>query len=123
MRDALKIKDPEKAAKFITQTYKKIEEISDQVESRGKGVGQKQTPALQSVTKLAEKADRPATQSSPVKAKPAPVEVGQWMAQDPANNVYIMIKYSDGTKRYVFASIYGQQEISDPGPKDWRRVR
>ena len=51
------------------------------------------------------------------------VELGQWVWYDNSGNMYLMIKYSDGSKRFIFASIFGSKDISDPGPVEWRQVR
>jgi hypothetical protein len=61
--------------------------------------------------------------ATPVKPAQGKVETGQWVDYDASGNMYIMIKYSDGSKRFVFASIFGSKDISNPGPMKWRRVR
>jgi hypothetical protein len=57
------------------------------------------------------------------KATQGKVQVGQWVAYDGSGNQYIMVKYSDRSKRFIFASIFGSKDIKDPGPMDWRRTQ
>jgi hypothetical protein len=101
MRDALKSKQPEKAATFIQESVVKIEEIQGISNTHRSLTPRSTTPAKVTVSK---------------------VEVGQWVWMDPSGNEYVKIKYSDGSTRFVFGSIYGVYDIPDPGAVDWQRV-
>jgi hypothetical protein len=51
------------------------------------------------------------------------VELGQWVTSDASGNTFSMIKYSDGTKRFIMGSIFGIKDIEDPGLTEWTRVK
>lgn len=103
MHDACNAKDPEAFAGAIKEGVATVKEIQ----------------ALS-------KTPRPPTPPPITPARVAfhKAEVGQWYAMDPlgSGNMYIMIEYSDGSKQFLFRSIYGGYDIRDPGDVGWKPV-
>ena len=126
MHDALDARDPEKAATFIKKSCDELEKILD---AGGKRVASATSPFSPVMAPPASPASPflPAVNQAPLHVAPsvkkaARFEMGQWVAYDVAGNMYVMIKYSDGSRRYVFGSIFGTHDIPNPGPMKWRHV-
>jgi len=124
-------KDPQKAAEFFKEKVEEVVEIKkkfgDTETRKAAGVsgGAMQEEALATRSPVTGKLKAGATLPTKVTTTPPPhkVEVGQWAASDLSGNTFIMIKYSDGSKRFVMGSIFGIRDIDDPGPLDWKKVR
>ena len=110
-KDAFHLKDPYKVAKWVMESRKQIIETFE-LEEKPNFADHLPLPIIQQPV------------STPVnEEKKKVVEMGQWVAYDQSGNMYVKIAYSNGNKRFVFASIYGHKDIADPGPMEWRRTR
>jgi hypothetical protein len=121
----------ENITKFVYESREKIEAAKKEkkiAESDKTAEISKLKPAPNRDSKAAVKKDEPkestkAPSTTATAASHQKVEVGQWAASDLSGNTYFMIKYSDGSKRFIFASLYGSHDISNPGAMEWRRVK
>jgi hypothetical protein len=122
MRDEMDAKKVDNLAAFVLKAVQEIEEIKKDA-GVGESDNKKGAAASESKQQTTQKpqiaSDKPTT-GLPAKPKR---QLGQWVASDASGNTYIMIKYSDGSKRFVFGSIFGTRDINDPGPMDWKRVQ
>jgi len=125
------MKDPAKAAEFFKDKVEKVVEIqkafgdSETKKAPGVSGATVQGGALATRSPVTGKLKAGATLPTKVTTPTPPhkVEVGQWAASDLSGNTLVMIKYSDGSKRFIMGSIFGIRDIDDPGPLNWKKVR
>jgi hypothetical protein len=70
-----------------------------------------------------EKSKQKETSKDSHQITPQKVELSRWVASDASGNVFTMIKYSDGTKRFVMGSIFGIRDIENPGITEWKKAK
>lgn len=137
MKEELDARRPEKVAEFLkkvieeTDEYKKLSAEGERQKVGPTGLAKvEHAPVRKSkdaVTSpksvLKQNVPNDASKSAPTTNKmSAKTQIGQWAAND-AFNQYVMIKYSDGTKRFVMGSVFGTRDIEDPGPMEWKQIQ
>jgi hypothetical protein len=127
LRDELNAKNPEKVAAFVKKSVEELEEILDAAEENIASTASpfspfKASPATSPVSPFFPALKRAPTRQPPAIKKAAKFQTGQWVAHGGSGNIYVKIKYSDGSIRYVLGSRSGQQDIANPGPMLWRPV-
>jgi hypothetical protein len=134
-RDALDprkiMKDPVKVAEFAQDKFEQVAEIKDTFgaaetkKSAGASVAKRQTGTLEgrqaSTGKV--KAEAAVTKKTTTTPQPQKVEVERWTSTEITFNQFFMMKYSDGSKRFLITSVWGTREISDPGLTHWEKVQ
>ncbi len=123
-------KDPQKAAEFFKEKVEEVVEIKKEFgdSKTKKEAGIPKTNKLAGTIENRQISTQHGKTGATLPTKittttPHRVEVGQWAASDLSGNTFVMIKYSDGSKRFVMSSIFGTRDIDDPGPLDWKKVR
>jgi hypothetical protein len=124
------LKDPAKAAEFFKDKVEEVVEIQkalgDSATPKEAGISgtNKQTGTLENRQAPAQKIKAGATLPTKGTTTPSPqkVEVGRWTTTEQPFNQFFKMKYSDGSTRFLMVSAFGKEEISDPGPMNWKKV-
>jgi hypothetical protein len=120
LHDKMGKKEVDKLAESVFETVRDLEELKEELRVDDTKDGAKTSEITHPFNLDVKVAPDKPTKRATTQQK---VEEGQWVAYDKAGNQYLMTKYRDGSKGFVFGSIYGSKDIGDPGLMDWKRVR